>query len=420
MAKRQRQSDNRGMGMDAPRACIFSKIATTCAAQSRRLPHTPMPMSAPRPSVADARSVVIKVGTRVLTDDRGRLARERLSGIAEAAAGLHARGRHVLLVSSGAIGLGAEALGLTHVPSEADERQACAAVGQSRLVGLWQKALQAHGITCAQLLLTEADFDTRERYLNLRAAMEALLRRHVIPVINENDAVSTHELALTLGPRPVFGDNDRLSALVASKLSADLLVLLTDVEGVFDRDPRSHADARLVPTWPGADDAIEAGDSVSGGGRGGMRSKVAAALLAARAGCEVIVASGRTPTALSEALAGAEIGTWFPAAGQLSSRQRWIAFAAAARGTLELDAGAVTALRDRNASLLAAGVRSVSGNFREGDVVDLVDDAGRRIARGRSDWDAETMRAWCAGSPPPGLRNAHALIRRDDIVLEPS
>jgi glutamate 5-kinase len=399
---------------------MLSRFGTTCPLLASTCQFT---MTPSRPSVADAHSVVIKVGTRVLTDDRGVLVIERLSAIADAAARLHAQGRDVLIVSSGAIGLGAEPLGLARVPAEADERQACAAVGQSRLVGLWQQALGAHGVACAQLLLTEGDFDARDRYLNLRAVFEALLRHRVVPVINENDAVSIQELALTLGPRPVFGDNDRLSALVASKLTADLLVLLTDVDGVFDRDPRSHADARLITRFDSSDEGaegIEAGESVSGGGRGGMRSKVAAATLAARAGCDVIVASGRDPEALSQALTGAGVGTWFPASGQLSSRQRWIAFAAAARGTLQLDAGAVRALRDQNASLLAAGVQTVGGNFRAGDVVDLVDAEGCRIARGRLEWDAATVRAWCAGSPPPGLRNAHALIRRDDIVLEPS
>lgn len=377
-------------------------------------------MTEGRSAVADARCVVIKVGTRVLTDDAGHRVPGHLTAIAEAAADLHAAGRDVLLVSSGAIGLGAETLGLVGIPTEADERQACAAVGQSRLVSLWQQALAERGIVGAQLLLTEGDFAARERYLNLRAALQALLRRRVIPIINENDAVSTDELALIGGPRPVFGDNDRLSALVASKLDADLLVLLTDVDGVFDRDPRHDPEAQLLERIdsPEVLGAIHAGGSASGAGRGGMRSKVDAALLAVRAGCHVVIASGRVPEALRRALAGESEGTWFPAAGQLSARQRWIAFAAGARGRLRLDAGAVEALQKRSASLVIAGLDEVEGSFSAGDVVDLVDAQGTRIARGLVDWDADTLRSWRLGSPPVGLRNAHAVIRRDHIVME--
>lgn len=374
-----------------------------------------------REPVAEARRVVLKVGTRVLTDDEGHLAHARLVSIAAAAAALRASGRDVLIVSSGAIGLGRDLLGLIGTPVELDDRQACAAVGQGRLMALWDEALGRSGIRTAQLLLAQGDFDVRDRYLNLRAALQALLRHGVIPIINENDAVSTEELALTRGPRPVFGDNDRLSALVATKLGADLLVLITDVDGVYDRDPRSHREARLLSRVDGAEAIalIEAGESSSGAGRGGMRSKVEAAVLAARGGCHVVVASGRDPEALPAVLAGGGTGTWFPAAaGQLSARQRWIAFAAASRGVLRLDEGAVRALRERNASLLAAGVREVEGSFRPGDVVDLVGPDGRRVARGMIGWDAAAVRSWCAGTPPGGVRNAHALIRRDQIVWE--
>jgi glutamate 5-kinase len=373
-----------------------------------------------RAEVAEARCVVIKVGTRVLTDDSGRPVPERLVAIAEAAAELHSAGRDVLIVSSGAIGLGAEALGLERIPSEADERQACAAVGQSRLVARWQEALGACGVVGAQLLLTEGDFAARDRYLNLRSALQALLRHRVVPIINENDAVSTQELALVGGARPVFGDNDRLSALVASKLDADLLVLLTDVSGVFDRDPRLHDDARLLDRVDGPEalHAIQAGDSASGAGRGGMRSKVEAALLAVRSGCHVVITSGRDAEALPAALIGARSGTWFPAAGHLSARQRWIAFAAGARGSIAIDAGAVEALRQRSASLVIAGVQEIEGVFSAGDVVELRGPEGTRVARGLAEWDAETLRTWRQGSPPPGVRNAHAVVRRDHIVLE--
>jgi glutamate 5-kinase len=375
-------------------------------------------VSPPRPGVADARRVVLKLGTRVLTHDDGALAFSRLVSVAETAAALRRQGREVLIVSSGAIGLGREALGLKATPTEVDERQACAAVGQTRLMWLYQDAFSRLGLLCGQLLLTEPDFDDRERYLNLRAALHALLRHRVIPIINENDAISTQELALTTGPRPVFGDNDRLSALVATKLEADLLILFTDVAGLYDQDPRTHPGAAIIRRvdHPGEVGDIPLPTGITAG-RGGMRSKVEAASMAARGGCHVVITSGREPEKWPSVFAGQETGTWFPARVRPHARQRWIAFAAASRGVLTLDPGAVKALTERHASLLAAGVTAVEGNFRTGDVVELRGE-GRRLGRGIIAWDAATVRAWCSGHPPEGVRNAHALIRRDDIVLE--
>lgn len=371
-----------------------------------------------RPGVASARRVVLKLGTRVLTHDDGALAFSRLVSVAETCATLRREGRQVLIVSSGAIGLGREALGMPATPTEVDERQACAAVGQTRLMSLYQDAFSRLGMLSGQLLLTEPDFDDRDRYLNLRAALQALLRLGVVPIINENDAVSTQELALTTGPRPVFGDNDRLSALVATKLEADLLVLFTDVGGLYDRDPREDPGASLIRRVDHPDELGELPPAAGGGaGRGGMRSKVEAAMVAARGGCHVVITSGREPERWPGIFRGDDIGTWFPARTRPHARQRWIAFAAAPRGVLFLDDGAVEALTGRHASLLAAGVTSVEGQFRTGDVVELRG-GGRRLGRGIIAWDAPTVRAWCAGTPPPGVRNAHALIRRDDIVLE--
>ena len=200
-----------------------------------------------RPPVAAARRIVIKLGTRVLTRDDGRLSLSRLAAVVETAAAAHDEGREILVVSSGAVGLGREILELDEIPTDLALRQACAAVGQSRLMALYQDAFAQFGLICGQVLLTQGDFDDRGRYLNLRRTLSGLLERGVVPIINENDAVATEELVLLeRGRRPVFGDNDRLSALLASKLHADLLVLLTDVEGFFDKDPRRHADARLL------------------------------------------------------------------------------------------------------------------------------------------------------------------------------
>jgi glutamate 5-kinase len=374
----------------------------------------------PRPEVAAAQRVVIKLGTRVLTHDDGRLALSRLLGVAEVAGELRRRGRDVLLVSSGAVGLGREALGLERIPTERRERQACAAVGQSRLMGLYQDGFARLGVVCAQVLLTQDDFSDRVRYLNLRSTLESLLEHGAVPVINENDAVATEELALSRHtPEPVFGDNDRLSALVATKLGAELLVLLTDVPGLFDRDPRRHPDAALVdrvddPSQlapPGAQPGSEAG-------RGGMRSKLEAASMAARGGCHAVIASGRDLGVLPRVLAGEAVGTWFPARDSLDARRRWIAFAGAARGTLHLDDGAVEAVRRRGASLLAAGVQRVDGEFGRGDVVELRGPAGERVGRGLIFWEARTARRWCAGTPPDGVRNHDALVHRRHLVLD--
>jgi glutamate 5-kinase len=375
-----------------------------------------------RPLLSAARRVVIKLGTRVITHDDGRLALARLFEVVEAAAGAARGGREVLIVSSGAVGLGRDALGLSVTPTALAERQACAAVGQVRLMDLYQGGFSRLGLTCAQVLLTEGDLDDRLRYLNLRSTLLALLRHGVVPVLNENDAVSTEELAWDEGvARPVFGDNDRLSALVATKLSADLLVLLTDVGGLYDRDPRTDPAAGLIdrigPEGEGLPRGLS-GTSGTDGGRGGMASKVEAARIAARSGCQAIIASGRTPGALAAALAGDAIGTWFEARPGLSARGRWIAFAAAPRGSLVVDAGAARALVERGASLLAVGVVDVRGEFSPGDVVEVVGPGGDRLARGLVHVDAATARRWASGSPPAGVRNHDALLHRDHLVLE--
>jgi len=370
-----------------------------------------------RASVRGAERVVIKLGTRVLTHDDGSLALSRLFSVVEVAAGLRRAGREVLIVTSGAVGLGRDALGYATTPIELSERQACAAVGQSRLMGLYREGFDQLSVPCGQVLLTQGDFDDRLRCLNLRATLLTLLRRGVVPVINENDAVSTEELAFIEGEsRPVFGDNDKLSALVAAELGADLLVLLTDVEGIYARDPRTDPDAPLIHTVR-PDASIEASGPLTAASRGGMRSKLESAQIAARSGCHAIIASGRRIGALAAVLAGEEVGSWLPAEEALGARRRWIAFAAAPRGRLLLDAGAVDALTRRGASLLAAGVVTIEGSFAAGDVVVLIGPDGAEIGRGAIGCDAEIARQWCAGSPPAGVRNHNALVHRDHMVL---
>ena len=373
-----------------------------------------------RPQVADARRIVIKLGTRVLVDDDGHLVPERVSETIRIAAHLHRIGRQVILVSSGAVGLGRDVLGLEEPPTSADTRRACAAIGQSRLVGCFQQGFAEHGLTCGQVLLTEEDFDHRRRYLDLRSTLERLLDADVIPVLNENDAVS-HGTMPKLSGRAVFTDNDRLAALVAAKCDADLLILLTDVLGVFDRNPTQHLDARLLDRIDDPGRVLEGIDNNPGSSlsRGGMHSKVEAARVAARGGSHVVIASGRVSGALRRIIEGRSEGTWFPALGNLPARRRWIAYAAATKGVLHLDDGAVKALRNGRASLLPVGVYEVEGSFDRGDVVELRGPDGELIGRGLMSWDAEQARRWCSGqAPSDGARQPNCLLRRTHVVLE--
>lgn len=367
-----------------------------------------------RPEVATARRLVVKLGTRVLIDDAsGDIAAGRLAAIAAALAQEWRSGREVLVVSSGAVFLGRRLLGLEATP-DPETKRACAAVGQARLMALWGELLGKEKILAAQVLLTEEDFDHRKRYLDLRATIETLLRRGVLPIFNENDAVP-HGAAP--GQRKVFGDNDRLAALLAAEIHADLLVLLTDVDGVYENDPRSHPEAKLLARVedPAALLPTLKEAAASSVGRGGMASKVEAARIAARGACSAIVAPGRRPELLPGLLAGEEIGTWFPAQGRLPAQSRWIAFAAAAKGALHLDPGAVEALR-AGRSLLAVGVKKIEGDFKAGEVVELHGPDGKLVGRGKMSYDAETARRWIAGETPPGDPNC--LLRRTFVVLE--
>ncbi|MEZ6183557.1 MAG: glutamate 5-kinase [Planctomycetota bacterium] len=379
-----------------------------------------IPPSTIRAPLLEARRIVIKLGTRVLTHDDGSLALSRLFGLIEDAVALRRAGKDVIVVSSGAVGLGREALGFGTTPSEVVDRQACAAVGQTRLMALYQDGFGRLGLVAGQVLLSQSDFDDRDRCLNLRATLNRLLRRGVIPVVNENDAVSTDELTFLDEARPVFGDNDKLSALVATELAADLLILLTDVDGVYDQDPRGNPEAKLLTRVDSLVNLDGAGSSTSGSGRGGMRSKVAAAQIAARSGCHAVIACGRDFGVVGRAATGEAIGTWFPAREDgLQSRRRWIAYATAPRGVLHLDAGAVRAVTERGASLLAAGVVSVEGGFDSGDVVELRGPQRELLGRGLMCCDADAARAWCAGTSPAGVRNHDALVHRRHLVLQP-
>lgn len=376
----------------------------------------------PRQRLASARRVVVKVGTNVLMRDDGALALGRVYGLVESVAGVIRSGREVLLVSSGAVGLGAQRLGLPGKPKTLVLKQACAAIGQSRLMAVYDEGFGKLGVTTAQVLLTEGDFADRTRYLNLKATLLRLLSLGTVPILNENDAVSTLELVTpdAAGKSPVFGDNDKLSALVAAKMDADLLVLLSDVDGLYTGNPARSPSARRVPIV--AEVTAEVVSWAEGGGargRGGMRTKLEAARIATTAGACVVVADGRAPQVLDRVLSGEDVGTLFLPHAPIGGRRRWIAWASAPAATVVVNAGAREALLVRKASLLPAGVVSVEGEFAPGDVVAIRDEAGQELARGRVNFGSGEARQLLGRRSADAARSSRraALVDRDDLVF---
>jgi glutamate 5-kinase len=338
-----------------------------------------------RQEIAAAASTwIVKVGTRVLTTEDGQLNQERVASLAEELHMLMSAGRKVCLVSSGAVGAGIGRLGLKSRPADLSRLQAVAAVGQTALVEAYDRSLRAHGRHAAQVLLTADDLDHRTKYLNIRNTLLTLLDYGAVPIINENDTVSTEELQTT------FGDNDRLAAMLTNLIRAPLLVLLSDVEGLYDGDPRAPG-SQVIHTVTKLDESISAlvRDQKTGLSKGGMASKIEAARLTTTAGENVIIAAGKQPGNLKRILNGEEVGTLFVAQGQtIASWKRWIGFTVQPRGTLIVDDGARKVLEKQGKSLLAIGVVDVQGAFRKGDVVSIKDSVGIEFARGLSNYSA--------------------------------
>jgi glutamate 5-kinase len=366
--------------------------------------------------LAAARRVVIKVGSALLVEkSTGSVNRDWLEALADDIAAVRARGQEVVLVSSGAIALGRRELGLAKRKPKLEEKQAAAAVGQIRLAHAWKEVLERRGITVAQVLLTLGDTEERRRYLNARNTLTTLLRLGAIPVINENDTVATAEIR--------YGDNDRLGARVAQMVSADCLVLLSDVDGLYTADPTRDETAQFIPEVPRITPEIEAmaGGSASDVGSGGMATKVLAAKIAIAAGCHMCIAAGRETHPLRRIESGARC-TWFVAdASPVTVRKQWIAGMLKPSGEMVIDAGAARALRDGR-SLLPAGVTEVKGRFDRGDAVVVLDPAGVEIARGLaaySSTDAERIRGRRSSELEAllGFRGRDEMIHRDDLVL---
>ena len=346
--------------------------------------------------------IVVKLGTGVLTDSRKQPDLAQIRQLVAQVAAQRKAGREVVIVTSGAVGAGMGVLGFDKRPGALDELQACAAVGQSRLMATYEKLFAKFGLHVAQVLLTHEDLEHHERHLNARHTLVTLLRHGVIPIINENDVISVTELK--------FGDNDKLSALVAALLPADLLVILTTVDGVVENFGKPGA--RVLSTIEQIDGVIEkmAGGTTSATAVGGMSSKIQAAKIVVRAGIPLVIAPGRKKTVLRRVLAGEEEGTLFvPQPNKLKGRKRWIAFFHHPKGTLTVDDGAKRALRDSGRSLLPPGIKECDGRFSAGDVVKICDADGREFARGITRHAADEIKSG-------GLARTE-VIHRDDLVI---
>jgi len=331
--------------------------------------------------------IVVKLGTGVLTNGTDRLSRPRMVDLVRQIATLHAAGREVVVVSSGAVTTGREALGFPKMTKDLPFKQVLAAVGQGRLMHLYAQLFDLYDITVAQALLTRADLVDRQRYLNARNTLLALLARKVIPIVNENDVVGLDEIKI--------GDNDNLSALVANLVDADLLVMLTDIAGLFTADPHLVPDARLIPEVDNIDDNIRllAGTTRTRRGTGGMITKIQAAELAIQGGTTVVIAAGDAPEVLLRLVAGESVGTRFiPAVDRLESRKRWI-LAEPARGRIYIDRGAAEAILLRGKSLLPVGITLIEGCFDRGATVHICNPEGDEIARGITNYSADDLTA---------------------------
>jgi len=354
-----------------------------------------------------ATRVVIKIGTNTICRDDGKVDSEYLESIARQVVELERMGVQSIVVTSGAIGSGSSELGLDDIQKDIPHKQACAAVGQAALMLTYREVFARYGRSVGQLLLTYNAFSDRKVYLNLRKTVDALFELGVIPVINENDVISTDEIGDT------FGDNDKLSALVASKVDADLLILLTDVDGLYDRNPEMDEDARFIDTVDEITKDIElmAGDGRNGRSKGGMKSKINAARIAMGSGCNAVIANGRTEDVILRIVQGESVGTLFSAKALYTNRERWILYASP-RGKITVDAGAEKALKDEG-SLLPCGITSVEGRFKAGDVVRL-----GTFAKGVVNFPSGEIMQLKAGCEKEKRKNGNGKVRNDSVVVD--
>lgn len=375
--------------------------------------------------IKKAKRIVFKFGTNALSTDNGDLALSRLYSFMEDIAALRAQGKEVMIVTSGAVGVGKRRLGLTSAPDVVSLKQACAAVGQISLMKLYEDGFKQLGVVAAQVLLTEDDFSHRSRYLSLRDTLNRLLELGCIPVINQNDTVSTNELRgyKEKGVNVCFSDNDKLSALVASGMDADLLCVMSDVDGLYNGDPRKDKNAKLIDVVKGVTPEIEAlGFCASSRGRGGMKTKLEAAKVVTRSGAAMIIAYGKKPGAVSAVFGPDFKGTLFLPVEDLPGKKLWLAYATNVAGGLTVNNGAKKAMCEKGSSLLPAGITAVAGEFEAGDSISILDEAGQEFARGLVNYSSKECRK-IAGrrseeiAKKIGYKNYDEAVHRDNIVL---
>jgi glutamate 5-kinase len=370
-----------------------------------------------RSDLSRANRWVVKIGSALLTDDGRGLARDSIADWVEQLSKLHQQGVEIVLVSSGSVAEGMTRLGMKERPQELHLLQAAAAVGQMGLVQAYEEEFQKHGLHTAQVLLTHDDLSNRKRYLNARSTVRSIVKLGAIPIINENDTVVTDEIR--------FGDNDTLGALVANLVDADGLILLTDQLGMFDKDPRKNADARMLTQVLASDERLDAMAAGGAGalGRGGMQTKVRAARLAARSGAYSVIVGGKIDQVLLRLRAAEELGTlMMPSTTRQVARKQWLAGHLQMAGKLVLDDGAVAVLERGGKSLLSVGVVSVSGKFKRGDMVSCADVSGREFARGLVNYDVHDAEKILGKSSDEilsilGYCHEAELIHRDNLVL---
>ncbi|MDR3075236.1 MAG: glutamate 5-kinase [Candidatus Methanoplasma sp.] len=359
--------------------------------------------------LGDVERIVIKVGTTTITKGGSAASEEMMDSIARQVRALKDQGREVLVVTSGAIGLGLKAMDIHPNPNNIPIRQAASSVGQSILMQRWNESFQKHGMLAAQILLTMDIYSDRESVLNLNNTIDSLLKHDVVPIFNENDAVSIKEI------EHVFGDNDTLSAMIASRVDADLLIILSDVDGLYDRNPNIHEDANFISVVEEVTPEIEdmAGDPVSGQGVGGMRTKIAAANICKDAGCRMVIVSNAVDDVISRTVNGEEIGTVFLSDTCMSKKRRWLK-SAVSHGSISVDRGAVNAIKN-HLSLLPVGITDVSGHFAEGDVVDIVH-GDAVIAKGISNYNSWEV-SEIHGLHSSRIEDVLGAKKYDDVIL---
>lgn len=376
-----------------------------------------------RKIISEAERIVIKFGTNILTNEEGDISLPRVYSFIEDVSKLKKSGKEVILVTSGAVGLGKKKLSVDNTEAVA-MKQACAAIGQGKLMSIYETAFDQYNIVVAQILLTEDDFSQRKKYLSIRTTLNKLLELGVIPIINQNDTVSTIELdELCTDMQVCFSDNDKLSALVASELDANLLVILSDVDGLYDSNPKTNKDAKIIPVVENiTNEILDYGTGASAGGRGGMKTKLEAARLVTRSGGTVIVANGQTPSIIKRIFVSDEIGTIFMANDEmLSGKKRWIGYATNILGKLVVNQGAKKAILEKDSSLLPIGVIEVINDFIKGEVVSILDEDRREIARGIVNYNAKDCKKIAGAHSDDitkilGFKNYDEIINRDNIT----